>query len=152
MVYHENTLKKDRSYKLGTTIWFDERDTARNYLVSGFSKNEGNFTWTDGHDAELRFELEQVSDSLTIRLGHGIRGPKQQVDVWVNDRFAGTYTAETNDTTVYRMHVPSGIVTGKELRIRLHLPDASAPADTNATDSDARLLGLSMVSLAIDKR
>lgn len=152
VVYHENTLKKDRSYRPGTTIWFDERDTARNYLVSGFSKNEGNFTWTDGHDAELRFELEQVPGALTIRLGHGIRGTKQQVDVWVNDQFVGTYTAETKDTTIYTVNVPSGVVTGKELNIRLHLPDASAPADTNVTDSDTRLLGLSMVSLAIDKQ
>jgi len=146
-VFHENTLNRDRSYRPGTTIRFDEQDTARNYLVSGFSKNEGYYTWTLGHDAEMRFELPEAPGALKIRLEHGIIGGKQDVEVWVNDRLAGTYTAEKDGT--HTVDVPAELVTGKELNIRLHLPDAISPAELGTNESDTRILGLSMKSMTI---
>ena len=148
-VYYENTLKQDRSYTPGTTIWFDERDTARNYLVYGFSENEGTFTWTQGEDAEMRFELPEVPGALKIKMEHGVFGDNQEVDVWVNGQEVRTYAAEGTDT--HTIDVPAGVVTGTELTIRLHLPDAISPAELGTNESDGRILGLSMMSMVITK-
>lgn len=149
-VYYENTLKQDRTYIPGTTIWFDERDTARNYLVSGFSENEGNFTWTIGNDAELRFELPETPGALKIKLEHGVFGDEQEVDVLVNGQEMRVYAA--SGTKTYTVEVPAGVVTGRELTIRLHLPDAISPAEMGTNESDARVLGLSMMSMTIRKK
>ena len=149
-VYHENTLRKDRKYRPGTVIRFDERDTARSYLVSGFSKNEGYFTWTQGNDAELLFELPEVPGALTLTLEHGVYGGKQQVEVWVNGRRIADYTA--TETQAYTVEIPAGTVTGKELSLRLHLPDAVSPAEIHPDEPDTRKLALSVTSLVIEKK
>lgn len=150
-VYNENTLKKDRSYRPGTVIRFDEQDTARNYLVSGFSKNEGYFTWTDGSDAELLFELPEKPGALKLTLEHGVYGGQQRVEVWVNGQQITTYTAEDTQAHTYTVEIPAGAMEGKELALRLHLPDSVVPAEVNPNEQDKRRLGLSMASLVIEK-
>ena len=145
-VYHENSLQLSRHYTPGTTLYFDERDTARNHIVSGFSKNEALFTWTLGNDAEMLFELPETPGSLTLSLRHGIFSSSQTVEVWVNDRLVETYTA--SGTANHSLLIPAGIVTGTGLRLRLHLPNAVSPYELG-TSSDHRVLALSMMSLTI---
>jgi prepilin signal peptidase PulO-like enzyme (type II secretory pathway) len=149
-VYHENTLSKDRSYSPGTLVCFDERDTGRSYMVSGFGKNEGYFTWTIGNDAVLSFELPDTPGAMTITLEHGIFGEKQEVEVWINDRQVGTYTAKNQQK--YTVDVPPDVVNGKEMTIRLHLPDAVSPAELGTNSLDGRQLALSMISVCIQKK
>ena len=148
-VFHENSLSMNRTYTPGTVIWFDERDTGRGYIVSGFSWNEGKFTWTDGNDAELAFDLPEGGGALEIVLDHGTYNGDQRVEIYANEVPAGSYTAkgETRKTIA----IPSGAVTGTELKIRLHLPDAVSPASLGGT-KDERLLALSMKSLVIRKK
>ena len=44
------------NYNIGTELYFDkERNTARIYIVSGFSNAETSSTWTDGNAAVMRF-------------------------------------------------------------------------------------------------
>ena len=59
------------------------------------------------------------------------------------------YRAALGRVTV---EVPAGVVTGRELTIRLHLPDAISPAEMGTNESDARVLGLSMMSMTIRKK
>ena len=145
-VYHENTLHLSRDYKPGTTIYFDERDTARSYLVSGFSKNEAIYTWTTGNDAVMLFELPQRPGDMVLSLRHGTYNGEQTVEVWVNDQLLDTYTAK--GTIEHSVLIPAGTVTGTELRLRLHLPDAVSPLELGHS-TDKRLLALSMNSLTL---
>ena len=146
VVYHEDTLHRTRNYTPGTVLYFDERDTARGFLVSGFSANEGVHTWTDANDAEMTFVLAEAPGALKLELNHGTYNGEQTVGVWVNDQLIDTYTAsgDTKHTTL----IPAGTVTGAELRLRLHLPDACSP-DSLGRSIDKRLLALSMQSLVI---
>lgn len=140
-VYHENTLHLSRDYEPGTTVYFDERDTGRNYIVSGFSKNEGYFTWTDGKTVEMAFELPEVpGGALRLILEHGTNG-QQHVEVFVNEISVGAYDASEEDH--YTIPIPKGTVTENEFRLRLELPDACS------SETDPRELGLSMKSLVI---
>ena len=140
-VYHENTLHLSRDYTPGTVLWFDERDTARGYYVSGFSRNEATHTWTDGNDAEMLFLLPEVPGDLILNLQHGVSNGEQTVEVSVNGQLIETYTAKGN--TDHSVRIPTGVVTGKELRLHLHLPDAHSPS------TDSRLLALKMKSITI---
>lgn len=149
VVYHEDTQRGSRDYALGTKLWFDDRGTARNYIVSGFSWNEGDFTWTDGNDAELLLELGETPGALELVLAHGTFNGSQAVEVYVNNRQVDSYAADGQ--TEHKTVIPEGTVTGTELRLRLHLPDACAP-NTLYTSTDSRLLALSMNSLEIRKK
>ncbi len=146
-VYHEDTLHRSRDYVPGTVLYFDERDTARGYIVSGFGRNEALFTWTKANDAEMAFDLPEVPGALTLRMVHGTYQGPQTVEVWVNDRLIETYSSIGSKDQLIR--IPAGVVTGTELRLRLHLPDAVSPYSLGTNASDKRLLALSMKSLVI---
>ena len=68
------------------------------------------------------------------------------MNVWVNDRLVDIYYA--NGDTIEYVTIPEGTVTGKELRVRLELPDACSPAEAGLGE-DVRQLALSMQSLVI---
>ena len=146
VVYHEGTLSNSRAYTLGTTLYFDDRDTARSYFVSGIAHNEGVDVWTVGRDAEMLFELSEVPGALQLNLEHGTYDGKQTVEVWVNDQLVDTYSGSGH--TRHTVLIPEGTVTGTEFRLRLHLPDAHSPA-SKKKGTDTRLLGLSMKSVLI---
>ena len=145
-VFRENARQLSRDYVPGTVLYFDERDTARRYLVSGFSRNEASFTWTKEKDAEMLFTLPEVPGDLTLSLKHGTSNGTQTVEVFVNDRLIETYTAK--GTANHSVKIPAGTVTGTELRLRFHLPDACSPASLGK-NTDTRLLALKMKTLVI---
>ena len=144
VVFHEGTLNNSREYTPGTVLYFDERDTARAYFVSGISNNEGASVWTLGNDAEMLFIFPDPPGALQLTLEHGTYARKQTVEVRVNNRLIETYTAE--GPTRHSVLIPDGTVNGLELRLRLHLPDALSPASLGKS-GDPRLLALSMNSL-----
>ena len=150
VVYHEGTLNMTRAYTPGTTLYFDYRDTARPYLVSGVPNNEGAVAvWTVGNDVEMLFELPETPGTLRLVLDyvttyHGA----QTVEVYVNDQPVDTSVVDgPSRQTVL---IPAGVVTGTELRLHLHLPDAASPASFGR-GSDKRLLALNMKSLLIEE-
>ena len=149
VVFHDGTLKANRDYAPGTTVYFDYRDTARPYLVSGIPNNEGALAvWTVGNDVQMRFDLPEIPGTLrlTLEYANTYRGP-QTVEVWVNDQLIDSDVVEgVSRQTVL---IPAGTVTGTELRLHLHLPDAVSPSSFG-TSKDNRLLALNMESLTIE--
>ena len=146
IVYHEDTLHTSRDYTLGTTLYFDERDTARKYCVSGISGNEGMRTWTNSHDAEMLFELSAVPGELKLSLDYLTYHHTQTVEVFVNDQLIETYSSV--GSTCHVTVIPAGTVTGTKLRLRLHLPEAISPASLG-NSRDKRLLALSLNAVTI---
>ena len=147
VVYHGDTLNRSRDYTLGTVLYFNGRDTGRSCIVSGFSANEGYYTWTSGHDAEMLFEFTETPlGDLEMLLDHGTFNGEQTVEVWVNEEKIETYYAYGDG--YYSVGIPAGMTDGNVLRVRLHLPDANSPSALGTGD-DGRLLGLSMRSIVI---
>lgn len=149
VVYHANTMHLSQEYTLGTPVYFDERDTGRNHIVSGFTRNEGDCTWTEGKDAVLMFKLDKVPGKTELVLDHGTFNGEQRVVVYVNNRAVGNYTANGRTHTV--IPIPEGIIQGTEVRIRLHLPDAVSP-ESLEIGTDERLLGISMNYVALREK
>ena len=151
VVFHDGTLNKTRDYTLGTTLYFDYRDTARPYLVSGVPNNEGAVTvWSVGSNVEMLFDLQEAPGPLRVILEYAntYNGPKT-VEVFVNDQLVGSDVV--NGLSRQNIFVPAGVVTGRELRLRLHLPDAISPADAHGASKDQRLLALNMKSVLIEE-
>ena len=149
VVYHDGTLNNTRDYTPGTVLYFDYRDTARPYLVSGIPNNEGALAvWTVGSDVEMLFNLPENPGALRLALEYvNTYGGPQTVEVWVNDQLIGSEVV--NGVSRQTVVIPAGTVTGTELRLRLHLPDAISPAE-RGTSGDKRLLALNMKSLVLD--
>ena len=151
VVFHDGTLKATRDYTPGTTVYFDYRDTARPYLVSGVPNNEGALAvWTVGSDVQMLFDLPETPGALRLTMEYANTYHGQQtVEVWVNDQLVGSDVVDglSRQTVV----IPEGVVTGTELRLRLHLPDAVSPYTLGTNASDKRLLALSMESLLIEE-
>ena len=147
VVFHEGTMNSGRAYTPGTTLYFDVRDTARPYFVAGISNNEGASVWTVGNDAQMLFELPEIPGALQLIMEYKTYHGKQTVEVWVNDQLVDTCVAEGQ--TRHTVRIPAGTVTGTDLRLRLHLPDAYSPASLGR-NGDQRLLALNMKSLVID--
>ena len=146
VVYHGNTLHKDRSYVLGTKVYFDGRGTAGSYQISGFGANEVYYTWTSGNTAEMLFEIREIPGKLEMILEYGTFFGEQTVNVWVNERLVDIYYA--NGDTIEYVTIPEGTITGKELRVWLELPDACSPAEVGLGE-DRRQLALAMESIVI---
>ena len=146
VVFYENAAHLTRDYIPGTVLYFDERNTARRFLVSGFARNEAKHTWTSGYDAEMLFELPETPGALILDMKHGTSNGAQTVEVWVNDQLIETYVAE--GSTDHSVLIPAGTVTGTELRLRLHLPDAVSPVSLGK-NADKRILALKMKTLVI---
>ncbi len=147
VVFYENASHLTRDYVPGTVLYFDERNTARRFLVSGFARNEAKHTWTSGYDAEMLFELPETPGALVLDMKHGTSNGAQTVEVWVNDQLIETYVAE--GSTDHSVLIPAGTVTGTELRLRLHLPDAVSPVSLGKSNGDKRILALKMKTLVI---
>ena len=79
-------------------------------------------------------------------MNHSTSNGTQTVEIYVNNQLIETYTAKGN--TDHSVLIPAGVVTGTELRLHLHLPDACSPASLGR-NTDKRLLALRMKSLVI---
>lgn len=149
VVFHGDSLHRSRNYTPGSIVYFDDRDTARNYIISGFSRNEGSFTWTEGTDAELLFQLSEAGGPLELVLEHGTFDAQQRVDVYINEKHVGSYLAKGETKQI--IPVPVEVSSEKEIRLHLHLPDAISPIDLGI-GTDERKLALSMKSVLFQKK
>ena len=148
VVYHEGTLESSRDYTPGIVLYFDTRETARPYFVSGMANNEGAAIWTSDYDTEFLFRLPETPGDLELKLRYAdTYNGSQTVEVWVNDRLLDT--ANVNGPSHQTVPVPAGTVTGKEIRLRLHFPDAVSPAELGLS-SNRHPRAVSMHSLVFD--
>ncbi len=146
-VYHADTARFTREYVPGRPVSFAMEDTAWKYILSGFSANEGNFTWTEAPSAELCFELPGNTGDLTVsytlnRTYHG----EKTVRIYANDEPVAEHTVYGKTTRSFR--VPGSVLRKGELRLRFEIPDAVSPAEVIGT-TDTRLLGLGFESMTI---
>ena len=69
------------------------------------------------------------------------------MEVFVNDQLIDTLAIKSVEE--YSVLIPAGAVTGTELRLRLHLPDARSPFSLGK-GVDHRLLGLNIFSMVLN--
>lgn len=135
---------------LGQVINFTP-DSER-YRVSGWSKTEGNFAWTEGNSARLALPIPADSGPLTVKMTlRGLIQPpalvSQPVEVYVNDRKIADWLVA--ETAAFTAEVPAELTKGAELlNLEFRIPKATSPK-TLGMNADTRVLGICAYSIEL---
>lgn len=152
VVFHGDTLNLNREYTLGQEIFFsfEKGDTARRFIVSGFSQNEPTHTWTDGHEAVLSFDFPDYDGSdLWVEMNlAGVFHWTQEVYAFANDHLVADTTVQIGEY-VKGFGIPAEYIADGHLYLRLMLPDAASPFELGESETDRRVLALDFLSMDI---
>lgn len=147
VVYYGDSKGFDNKYKLGKDLSFRLEATGNKYVKSGFSVNEGSFTWTSGKRAELEFDIQGKYKDLLLEIEYGVANNNQHVILYVNDNYVEEWTA--NKLEKRQIIIPGELVDkNKKMTLAFVLPLADSPKNLGRS-GDSRLLALSFRSLRI---
>jgi len=135
---------------LGQVINFTP-DSER-YRVSGWSKTEGNFAWTEGNSARLALPIPADAGALTVQMS--LRGliqpptlPSQPVEVYVNDQKVADW--QVAETAAFTVEIPAELTKGAELlNLEFRIPKATSPKALGM-NADTRVLGICAYSIEL---
>jgi hypothetical protein len=149
----QNSPVPDKAYVLGTIISFGAKGGSERLKVSGWSKAEQEFTWTEGKGATFSIEVPAVETALALRMRLvGLISPPevshQPVEVYVNGQKVADWqvAAPANFTAT----IPQKIAAARKLEIELRTPKSTTPKALKMND-DARVLGIACYELEITK-
>lgn len=131
------------NYVLGTNISFEENSNSAELIdISGVSKPEVEFTWTEGKHVHLSFKVDPRSNHLKAILKQ--KGPfnvEQQIVITANGvKVYDELIKDDSDITFNINNANNGIVD-----IMIEIPDACSPKEIGQSE-DSRLLGLRLES------
>ena len=152
LIYSGKYDKPAAVYKLGDSIsYYKTEDNARKYMLTGWSRQEKEYTWTDGNEASMLFDIQNFRDKnlrLHIRafayLGGGL--PCQTVDVYVNE--IKTASWKITDEAWHGAEIPYTATGNGLLKIRFAISDPTSPKEIGES-SDERKLGIAVKELII---
>jgi hypothetical protein len=149
----QNSPAPDRAYALGTVISFAASGGSERFKVSGWSKPEPEFTWTEGRGGTFSVEVPAAESALTLRMKlvgliHPPEVSLQPVEVYVNGRKVADWqvAAPANFTAT----IPKEIAGAKKLEIELRTPKSTTPKALKMND-DVRVLGVACFEMEITK-
>jgi len=138
----------------GTRIVFAQGGNSEPYRVSGWSKTEEKFTWSEGTSAQLRIPISATPDtvSLKMRIAALIKPPElpfQPVELWVNDQKLAEW--HVGNTAEFVAVIPHDLSkAGRVLEITIKTPKATSP-QALGLGADPRVLGICCLDLDISK-
>ena len=138
----------------GTKISFGEGGTSELYKVSGWSKTEAKFTWSEGTSARLKIPIAATNDPLSIKLTMAALTkapelPLQPVELYVNDQKIADWQVGT--TAEFVAAIPSSITKlGGNLSVEIKTPKATSPKSLGLS-ADPRVLGICCLDLELSK-
>lgn len=138
-------------YDLGTRLFFNNKSTAKDYIISGMSYPEDSFTWTNDHVAIFRFIFKYPTpNGLLVQIDQIPYNGSQTVNVICNGNYVCQYIVdETN--SVSKFYIDPSMIYGNEIKLKLVIPNAKVPSnDTNSKDN--RILGLAIREILIDEK
>jgi len=138
---------------IGRMIAFGAGGGSERFRVSGWSKTEKDFTWTEGNSAKLALPIKMDAGQLTLRMDlvgfvHPPTLEVQNVEVFVeNQKIARWEVGGTG--AAFTAVIPAELTKGsRTLNIELRLPNATSPKSLGLSD-DARILAVACASLEL---
>jgi hypothetical protein len=138
----------------GSPIVFGQGGNSEPYKVSGWSKTEEKFTWSEGSSAQLHIPVSATEDavSLKMRIAALIKPPDlpfQPVEIWVNDQKIAEW--QVGDTGEFTAAIPHDLTKrGGALKILIKTPKAASPKALGI-NADPRVLGVCCFDLQMSK-
>jgi hypothetical protein len=145
---------KAEAYRLGDMLDFRTNGNAAPYLGSGWAQREAWGTWTDGDMAILRLSpTPQTKEDLILSIrAFGLIAaqiPRQEVEVRVNGRLAGTWVFDSGGMADRELRLPADLVGNSETIEIAFLPkNARAPAELGLS-ADQRRLGMAVAEMTL---
>ena len=137
-----------------TRISFGQGGGSDSFKVSGWSKTEEKFTWSEGAEAVLQMAVAPTNDSviLKMRLAALVKPPEfpsQLVEVTVNDLKIAEW--QVGDTADFTAAIPHDIAkVGGVLTISIRTPKSTSPKALGLS-ADPRVLGICCLNLELSK-
>jgi hypothetical protein len=138
----------------GTSIVFGQGGNSEPYKVSGWSKTEEKFTWSEGTSAQLKIPVSATQDavSLKMRMAALVKPPDQPtqpVEIWINDQKIAEW--QVGDTAEFVAAIPHDLTKGGGvLTIVIKTPKATSPKALGLS-ADPRVLGICCLDLELSK-
>ena len=139
---------------VGTSIQFNAGGNSERYRLSGWSKTEKEYTWSEGKSAQLGLPIPSSPGALTLlaRMGALVSRPAvpyQKVEVFANGQKIADW--EVADTADFSALIPAKVTKNKSiLNIEFRVPNATSPKALGLGD-DARILGIRVYSLELKR-
>jgi hypothetical protein len=146
-----NSAKTAPGSVVGQIIPF--RADSERYRVSGWSKTEGDYAWSEGTSARLALPIKAYAGPLTIKMT--LRGlvqppalPFQPVEVYANTQKVADW--QVADTAAFTAAVPAELTKsgGDTLSLELRIPKAASP-ESLGMNNDGRILGVCSYSIEL---
>jgi len=146
-----STLNAAPGSVVGQIIQFTP--ASERYRVSGWSKTEGDFAWTEGASARLALPIPADAGPLSVKMT--LRGlikapglPSQPVEVYANDQKIADW--QVADTAAFTAEIPAGLTKsgGETLNLQLRIPKAASPKSLGMNE-DGRILGVCCYSIEV---
>jgi hypothetical protein len=121
------------------------------YRVSGWTKSEGDYAWSEGTSAKLALPIPAGAGPLSVMMK--LRGlvkppdlPFQPVAVYVNGQKIADW--EVADSASFTAQVPADVSNEKTLNLEFRIPKAASPKALGI-NADDRILGICAYSIEI---
>jgi hypothetical protein len=140
---------------VGKRIEFKTGGDSETYRVSGWSKTEAEFTWTEGTAAKLALPISNSSNGLTLRITmsaliHPPELTSQPVELYANGEKLSAW--EVGDTAEFVATIPADMTkAGGTLALEFKTPKATTPKALGV-NADSRILGICVRSLQLTKK
>jgi hypothetical protein len=138
----------------GAKVSFGQDGNSERFRLSGWSKAEEKFTWTEGPVAVLRMRIPATQDSVTLRMKlSGLAKepilPFQPLEVRVNDQKVADW--EVSNAAEFAAAIPPDVTrSGGELTITLKTLKATSPQSLGL-NTDSRVLGICCFEFELSK-
>lgn len=133
-------------YNLNENLSFGSAITANKYCVYGFAGNEEYFTWTDGKNAVMQFNITDNYEDLLLTLEYGTYLSSERVKIYANENEIADYIAQGEE--VKEFFIPGQYIEDGILVLRFELPDAISPRERGESE-DPRQVALCMRTLTL---
>lgn len=139
---------------IGQRIDFAQGGASEKYRVSGWSKTEEKFTWSEGTSAKLLLPVGSDGGPWLLKvtmagLIHPPDLPAQPVEVYANDRKVADW--QVGNTADFAATIPDEAnKAGGKLDIEFRVPKAASPKSLGQNE-DPRVLGICVHAVELTK-
>jgi Domain of unknown function (DUF7024) len=144
-------------YVPGEVVSFRKSGDGSRFLGKGWSWPEEWGTWTDGARADVILRLDQP---YRLPLEVVLQGqafvadgsPRQEVEVFANERHLGDWTFDhENETSEFSAVIPSQFTDSRTMKVSLHIAHPRSP-ESLGRSADSRRLGVLLHEMRITVR
>lgn len=128
-------------------LFYGDDYNASQYVRKGVSHKEEGFSWTDGHEVELKGHLDGSAGSYvkcTIRWT-GVYNGTQHAAINANGKTVYDDQLQPNSQITFKFKPDSDIID-----LKISLPDAVSPAKLGQS-GDTRVLGMQLTKIVFEK-